>query len=101
MVFAKTGMGRMPSNCDQCKFICSVDNPAKPLGCVIKKKPVNAHTGRPAWCPLKEILEPRKGEKSAAQIWAETEERCEQRTLEYLDKLVAEKNAANTFPIKE
>ncbi len=34
--------------------------------------------------------------KSAAQIWAEAEERCEQRTLDYLDKLIAEKNSQNT-----
>lgn len=52
MIYAKTGMGRMPSNCNQCTFFCAVDDPLKPFGCVIKRKPVNARNGRPSWCPL-------------------------------------------------
>ena len=61
MIYAKTGMERMPENCSMCIYcdkqegICGLD-----LGAAFKK-------GRPDWCPLTEIDETLPAQLAAAE----------------------------------
>lgn len=59
MIYAKTGMERMPENCDECDLeICGI--------CPINGEDVKGRF-RPDWCPLTEIDETLPAQLAAAE----------------------------------